>query len=281
MRGAFTARRGRSARVATIAGLALLVVPASALADTKVSLENGPIGNGVSGDYVWVTDPVSIGDAPMEVVVTRAGSKIKVTDAAGDVRAGAGCERSGAAVLCPAAGLEGLRIEGGDNNDLLTNDTDLPSAMFGDGGKDDLQGGSNKDRMSGQDGVDHLRGGDARDTFSLESGTDAIDGENGTDVITYSSASVPVRVNLDDALFNDGPVSEPDRVLNLEDLVGSPQADTLRGSDAANAIDGGAGDDDIFGEDGDDLLDGSTTARPASTTSTTRTGPVTSARTSR
>jgi RTX calcium-binding nonapeptide repeat (4 copies) len=189
MRGAFTARRGRSARVATIAGLALLAVPASALADTKVSLEDGPIGNGVSGDYVWVTDPVSIGDKPMEVFVTRAGSKIKVTDAAGDVRVGAGCERSGAAVLCPA-GLEGLRIEGGDNNDVLTNDADLPSAMFGDGGKDDLQGGSNKDRMSGQEGIDHLRGGDARDTFSLESGTDAIDGEWGTDVITYSSASV-------------------------------------------------------------------------------------------
>src|SRR4051812_22010728 len=92
----------------------VLVAAPSALANTRVSLEQGTFGTGLSGDYVWVSDPTSPVDKRMDVHVTRVGNEIRVTDLNGVTNAhGAGCREQGASVFCDAAGLEGLRIEGG------------------------------------------------------------------------------------------------------------------------------------------------------------------------
>src|SRR4051812_31150469 len=104
---------------------AVLFSAPSALANTVVSRD---------GDVVRVSDPVSLGDKRMEVHVTRVGSEIKVTDDVGAINTHdpADCREQGAAVFCRAAGLTGLQLEGGNQNDVLDSDVDLPTIVFAD-----------------------------------------------------------------------------------------------------------------------------------------------------
>jgi Ca2+-binding RTX toxin-like protein len=47
-----------------------------------------------------------------------------------------------------------------------------------------------------------------------------------------------------------------DRLVSIENLIGSPYSDVLRGDDNANVIEGGGGEDTLYGYGGDDVLDG-------------------------
>jgi Ca2+-binding RTX toxin-like protein len=246
----------RSAIPLALATAAVLAAAPSALANTRVSLENGTFGNGQSGDYVWVTDPWSPTDKRMDVQVTRAGTEIKVTDANGAVSfRGDGCRVQGAAAFCKAAGLEGLRIEGGDNHDVLASDVDLPTTFIGDGGNDLINGGPLDDQVDGQQGDDTLNGNGGNDTFNYEKGEDTVDGGDGKDTITYAASPSAVSVRLDNTLGDDGPGGE-DLLLRLENVIGSDFADTLVGNEVRNILRGRAGDDTLRGRDGDDFLDG-------------------------
>src|SRR3954469_12832462 len=230
----------------------LLAAAPSALANTRVSLEHGTFGSGLSGDYVWVSDPTSFTDKRMDVRVARVGDEIKVTDVNGATNAhGAGCREQGASVFCVASGLEGLRIEGGDNNDALASDVNLPTVMIGDGGDDALTTGPANDQLDGQAGNDSERGGDGNDSFGFEKGDDTFNGGAGHDVLSYASAPSRVDVTLGSGA-NDGIAGEHDNAIAIEDATGSAFNDSLDGDFGPNRLRGGAGTDTLRGQAGDD-----------------------------
>jgi Ca2+-binding RTX toxin-like protein len=212
---------------------ALLAFAPAALADTTVSIKSAADGS----RFLNVTDTLSLFDEPMDVRVERSGTKLKVTDAVGKVHAGAECTISGAAAFC-ASNVTSQRIEGSDKNDVLTTTVDLPAAMDGDSGDDVLNGGP------------------ARDTFGFERGNDRFNGNAGVDTVSYAGAPSGVNITLDDGLLNVGPSSEPDRLVAVENAIGSPSSDFIRGTDDRNTLSGRAGNDTILGLDGDDLIDG-------------------------
>jgi Ca2+-binding RTX toxin-like protein len=190
------------------------------------------------------------------------------------------------------AGLGGNdRICGGPGDDFI-NSGQGSDAMLGGGGDDELLGDRGNDRASGGTGEDQLEGGPGdddplaggpgADLVIGGAGTDAIDGGpgdgdvvrgdsgpdslsgggGGRDVVSYASATRRgVTISL---AARRGKGDGKDSLGGFEDVVGSPQADTLVGDGAANRLDGGVGDDmlisggggEAFGGPGTDSCDG-------------------------
>src|SRR5262245_18305172 len=134
-------------------------------------------------------------------------------------------------------------IEGGDGDDVLNGDENH-NIMRGFGGND---------RLFGASGDDLLVGG---------SGADFMDGGTGTfDTASYSGSSVGVTVNL--ALgFGRFGEAEGDTLVNVDDIIGSPQADTLTGNDGSNRLMGEVGNDFLTGGLGPDFLFGGDGGNP-------------------
>jgi Ca2+-binding RTX toxin-like protein len=236
---------------------AALGLASPALADTKVSIESGNFGTGLNGLYLFVRDAPSFPfDAAMDTVVKNDGTKIRITDALGDVVAGSGCTAlSNGDAQCPS-GLDGALIWGGNKGDKLTNLTSLPAAWDGDSGNDVVNGGPGPDQLKGGPGDDTLHGNGGNDGFVHEPGSDDVRGGEGTDTASYAGSPELVKVRLDNSLFDDGPVSEPDRLLTFENLIGSPFNDFLRANDFRNVISARGGHDMVLALDGDDAING-------------------------
>lgn len=165
-------------------------------------------------------------------------------DLSGDVATGDGRDRIagfdhvyGSAFDDELAGTaESNRIDGDGGND----------AMAGRGGDDVLNGGFGADEMSGGDGDDEVEGGD---------GDDSYDGGDGRDLVAFTTATVPVTVDLAaGSATGDG----DDTFIGFEDASGSLQADTLLGDDGPNYLDAMAGvmtgGDTVDGRGGDDTI---------------------------
>lgn len=115
---------------------------------------------------------------------------------------------------------------GGD--DVFTNSTSIPSAMYGQDGNDTLNGGSGDDVVVGGTGNDVLNGNGGNDRIVGALGNDTINGGTGNDRI-FGSAGV-----------------------NL--IHGDAGDDVIYGGNEADTIHGDAGIDQIFALGGDDIL---------------------------
>jgi Ca2+-binding RTX toxin-like protein len=115
-----------------------------------------------------------------------------------------------------------LTVDAGAGNDVITSDGSSVSVM----------GGAGDDRFVS---------GPAGDIF---------DGGAGIDTIDYSVYAAAVSVTLSAAIGANG-----DQLFNIENIVGSKFADTLRGDPYDNTIHGGLGDDVIDGGAGRDMAD--------------------------
>jgi Ca2+-binding RTX toxin-like protein len=104
------------------------------------------------------------------------------------------------------------------------------------------------------DGNDNLVGTGADDTFQGSGGNDTVNGLGGKDTIDYSSSIAAVNVNLATGVVTDG--TGTDRLISIENVVGSAFNDTLTGSAASNILQGGVGADRISGGAGMDSVDG-------------------------
>lgn len=134
--------------------------------------------------------------------------------------------------------------------------------LIGDGDVNRIEGGAGDDSITGNAGNDQLFGDDGADTFYEGAGSDTIDGGLGADTVDYSSLSgVELTVDLDDgsgsgsATFSGGS-SDTDTLLNIENIVGTDNNDTITGSSEVNELDGSDGDDRLVGEAGNDTLRG-------------------------
>lgn len=115
-----------------------------------------------------------------------------------------------------------------------------------------LQGGGGNDSISSQDGG-QLSGGPGNDRMA-GAGGETYSGGAGTDTVNYASAGSRVTVTID-GLANDGRSGASDNVKpDVENVVGSPFADTIKGSALANLLNGGGGADDLRGLAGADRL---------------------------
>ena len=109
-------------------------------------------------------------------------------------------------------------------------------------GADTFFGGADADTLSAAGGNDRLDGG---------TGDDTLDGGAGEDLITYTSATAPVTVDL--PAGTGGQPGEHDVVQGVEDVTASG---TLIGDAGPNFLTGGNSDDTISGNGGDDVLVG-------------------------
>jgi Ca2+-binding RTX toxin-like protein len=148
------------------------------------------------------------------------------------------------------------QVEGGEGEDLIEGGPGDDSELEGGAGADDVFGGAGTDNADGGPGDGDIVRGDA--------GTDNLSGgEGANDIVSYATATRGgIQVNLAGGTAKgDG----HDNLSGFEDVVGSPQGDTIVGDGQSNRIDGGVGDDDLnsgggagqaFGGPGTDTCDG-------------------------
>jgi Ca2+-binding RTX toxin-like protein len=128
------------------------------------------------------------------------------------------------------------QIDGGGGHDHLEG---------GPGDDSDLNGGGDSDEVFGGAGTDHADGGPGDfDIVRGDAGTDTLLGGDGIDdIVSYASATRGgVIVSL---AANKAKGDGHDDLGGFEDVVGSPQGDTIVGNGLQNRIDGGVGDDDL------------------------------------
>jgi RTX calcium-binding nonapeptide repeat (4 copies) len=102
-----------------------------------------------------------------------------------------------------------------------------PDHLIGTAGPNELDGGGGDDVLEGRGGADELRGG------------------AGTDTASYADATAGVTIDLNQA----DQATDGDRIYFVENVIGSPFADTLTGNVDGNRVVGGAGADVVAGGD--------------------------------
>lgn len=144
-------------------------------------------------------------------------------------------------------------VVGTVGNDTLTG-TSGPDLIRGFAGNDVLSGLAGDDRLEGGPGNDTLLGGAGNDTLDPGAGADSLDGGEGNDTITYESASASVIVDLLTGAAMLGGVRQT--ITGVENVIGSPFADSLFGDAGPNVLEGRDGNDVLVGGNGDDTLRG-------------------------
>ena len=143
--------------------------------------------------------------------------------------------------------------------DLTTGSaTDLPINNFGQIqtpvtilNVENATGGNGDDLLIGNAGVNVLSGGAGNDTLRGGAGRDTLDGGAGSDTADYSDKSTAITINL-----TTGVAPDADRLISIENVIGTALNDTMTGNAEANRFDGGSGNDQIFGLAGNDTLNG-------------------------
>lgn len=138
-------------------------------------------------------------------------------------------------------------ISGAGGNDVICAGAGR-DVVQGDRGNDTIDGGRGyRDEVDGGPGDDVVGGGPgAFDSLIGGVGRDRIDGGAGNhDIASYRGAGGSVAVDLGSGLVTG---AEEERLIGIEDVVGSSGEDVLLGSDAtSNRLDGGPGDDRLLG----------------------------------
>ena len=139
----------------------------------------------------------------------------------------------------------------GDLDEEATVAFGTEGGVFGGDGDDTLVGGSGQDDLFGE-GDDDVIGGGLGDDILDGDGED-VDG----DTVDYSGSASAVTVNLLSGLASGQGV---DSLAGFENVIGSPQGDTLTGDAGDNVITPGAGDDKVDGGAAADTVDYSDSA---------------------
>ncbi|MCA0257005.1 MAG: cadherin domain-containing protein, partial [Proteobacteria bacterium] len=134
-------------------------------------------------------------------------------------------------------------VSGGDaQGDTLISIENVIGTIFG----DTLTAAAAGSRLDGRGGDDVLFGG---------VGQDLIDGGTGNDTVSYANSSQAVTVNLLTGM-NVGGYADDDILIDIENVTGSANDDSLTGDNSANILTGGAGNDTLAGRGGADNLIG-------------------------
>lgn len=115
---------------------------------------------------------------------------------------------------------------------------------------------TNIERIKGTRFVDVITGSNRNDQFRPMAGNDQVDGGSGTDTVRYDrdyldGGNAGVTVDLGAGYGIDGS-GDRDTLKRIENVVGSPAADTLKGDGGSNLIAGLVGKDELYGKGGAD-----------------------------
>ncbi len=170
------------------------------------------------------------------LLINGSGSDDTITvDAAGDQITVA---INGQTSTFAAADVTSIVIQAGDGNDLLTNNTNLPSTIIGGEGDDTITGGGSGDSLLGQGGNDVISGRDGNDTVLGESGRDSLSGNAGADSIFGGLGSDRVAGNGGrDHLYGGG---------GNDRMYGGASGDWLYGQGGSDQLFGGGGNDHLY-----------------------------------
>lgn len=91
-------------------------------------------------------------------------------------------------------------------------------------------------------------------TLTSSAYDDYLDGMGGSDTVSYKAASAGVTVNLTTATAQDTGGAGTDKLLNIENLIGSSYNDSLTGGASGSTLDGGLGIDTLTGGAGNDTF---------------------------
>ena len=152
------------------------------------------------------------------------------------------------------------RNTGAAAGDLLANIEGILGSMgrdtiAGDALANYLSGGAGDDLIFGRDGDDLLTGDAGNDTLDGGAGADQLFGGAGLDFVSYADASTALEVDLLIQSLNSG-AAFGDLFYDIEGIIGTEFADTIRGSNGPDWIEGGNGHDYLVGRDGDDEIFG-------------------------
>jgi Ca2+-binding RTX toxin-like protein len=124
---------------------------------------------------------------------------------------------------------------GGNNDDSLTGNTAANT----------LTGGAGNDALFGLAGTDSLFGGAGSDVLDGGAGADILNGGADVDTVTYANSSVGLTIDLVDGGNRGTGDAAGDTFVDLENVLGSTQADTFFAGNKAINFDGGAGNDTV------------------------------------
>ncbi len=133
--------------------------------------------------------------------------------------------------------------------------------LVGSYGNDLLYGGAGDDKLHGNYGSDTLYGGSGNDTLSSWGYGGILSGGAGEDwVLLYGYENVVSELSLVDGYFRRSSLQDEwegqDRLIGIENAVGSEVSDSLEGSNGDNILRGSLGNDSLIGLRGDDQLFG-------------------------
>ena len=157
-------------------------------------------------------------------------------------------------------------LTGNSGNNTLVGG-DLPDTLMGMEGDDTLKGGAGDDHLYGGDqndlllagkGNDYMYGEEDNDVFVVPiSGNHYVDGGNGSDTVacvTHGGCTVSLKNGL---MYSSSKPGEYTVTLNdVENVIGTPDGDSLEGNGADNTLTGLGGDDLLIPVNGSDSLTG-------------------------
>ncbi|MFA9372919.1 MAG: hypothetical protein ACERKK_02065, partial [Poseidonibacter sp.] len=159
-----------------------------------------------------------------------------------------------------------INVDLGDTNPQLVSTLDTDTIL----NIEHLIGSQSDDNITGSNVNNSIEGGKGNDTFitGTGDGADYFDGGIGTnDTIDYSAIDSAaanaqgITVTLDGAnektvIVHNDVNNDNDKVLNVENVIGTQDNDYIKGDVQNNTLFGQNGNDTLFGEDGSDDLRG-------------------------
>jgi Ca2+-binding RTX toxin-like protein len=150
-------------------------------------------------------------------------------------------------------GSDGDFASGGAGADLINGGAGQ-DFLQGDSGNDTIKGGTGTDNLRGGTNDDLLQGGGGNDALNGSIGKDTLDGGAGIDTAQYFDAASRVTIDLRLAGFQNTSGAGLDKLIDVENVSGTPFNDILIGNNEVNNLSGDAGDDSLTGLGGDDQL---------------------------
>ena len=226
---------------------------ASAASGVTVNMGAGTASDGDGGTDAISNFEIVVGSAFADQITGGTGADTISGGSGNDTISGA----DGGDFLVGNAGNDVLN--GGNGTDTIsfasatagvTVNMGTGTASDGDGGTDTIL---NFEHLFGSGFADILRGGANNDTFSGGAGADSISGGAGFDYVDYQNAPAAINANLATGTVRDGHGST-DALVDIEGVIGSAGADTLKGSSGDDLFNARSGNDTIDGGGGNDFI---------------------------
>jgi Ca2+-binding RTX toxin-like protein len=158
----------------------------------------------------------------------------------------------------------GVSINGTSGNDIVDATTTPPGQWLPTNEDDYIRGGAGDDQLSGLEGNDRFIGDEGADTISGGAG-----GDDFVDYLAESGAS-GIVVNLSDNNLDTGngdpstiaahtaidTHGDTDTLTDIENIIGTDEADIIIGGNGRNSLEGNGGDDLLIGGNGENHFSG-------------------------